>query len=271
MARKYRSRRQQIIAEQRVGLIRLGVIGALILIILIVGISSCTSCGEKPRKIDKEDKISSSNVRDKIPDSVEEYPRLINAEKRLDAGYTPVNLTYLLGIPNGTEIRLCQDAAVAFSRMHSAMVADGMAIIPLSGFRSYEEQVLLYNYNVFQYMSQGMTQEEATEVTLRFIAPPGASEHQYGRSIDVTTDGTTQHDFQETEQGIWIKNHAHEYGFIIRYPSDKEDITGIGYEPWHLRYVGVDHAKYMTEHNLCLEEYIKYIKIDCPWATEERL
>jgi D-alanyl-D-alanine carboxypeptidase len=94
----------------------------------------------------------------------------------------------------------------------------------------------------------------------RAVAFPGASEHQTGLAIDVSVNGKLSTQFGETEAGVWLQNHCHHYGFIIRYPKNKTHITRIMYEPWHLRYVGVPHAHFMHEYGMCLEEYVEYVK-----------
>jgi D-alanyl-D-alanine carboxypeptidase len=88
---------------------------------------------------------------------------------------------------------------------------------------------------------------------------PGASEHQSGLALDVTIDGTLRQSFGETKAGKWIADNCQRFGFILRYPQDKTGVTQIIYEPWHLRYVGVPHAAFMKEMNLCLEEYIRRV------------
>ena len=88
------------------------------------------------------------------------------------------------------------------------------------------------------------------------MADPGASEHHTGLAFDITVAGTI---FKGTEQQIWLHKHCWDYGFIIRYQEDKEDITGVTYESWHYRYVGVEHAKIIMKEGLCLEEYLQRI------------
>ena len=196
-----------------------------------------------------------------------EYPRLVNRNNPLPLGYAPPNPIRLNGMPNGDENRLDYEAANAFFALRQAMLDDGIAILPLSGYRTYDEQASIFNYNVQLHTEEGMTPEEARAYTEGFVSLPGTSEHQYGRSIDVTLDGTTNHSFHETEQGKWLINHSHEYGFVIRYPEDKVSVTGINYEPWHLRWVGNSHADFMTRHNLCLEEYVSLINEYNPSAV----
>ncbi len=191
--------------------------------------------------------------------SLTEYPRLVSEDCPLPTGYAPSSLMALTGMINGSRQQLHPDAGNAFFQLYDALMADGIALHPLSGYRTYEEQVNIFNYNLQLHIDEGMTPEEAHAYTKTRVAIPGTSEHQYGRSIDVTIDGTTDDDFYKTEQGQWLIDHAHEHGFIIRYPKEKSHITGIDYEPWHLRWVGKEHAAFISRHNICLEEYIQLI------------
>jgi hypothetical protein len=96
---------------------------------------------------------------------------------------------------------------------------------------------------------------------MKYSATPGYSEHQTGLAIDVSAKSVNNRldeSFGDSVEGIWLATHAQEYGFIIRYPKDKSDITGYSYEPWHIRYVGKPLAKYIYENNLCLEEYFNF-------------
>ncbi|MBE6759574.1 MAG: D-alanyl-D-alanine carboxypeptidase family protein [Ruminococcaceae bacterium] len=191
--------------------------------------------------------------------SVTEYPRLINKENPLPTGYEPPELVRLQGMPGGVKQQLNYEAANAFFALRDAMLAEGMSVDPLSGYRTYDEQANIYNYNIDLRIEKGMTPEEARDAVSTRVAMPGYSEHQYGRSIDVTIDGSTDDLFHETAQGQWIAENAHKYGFIIRYLRGATDVTGYDYEPWHLRWVGVEHAEFIHRHNLCLEEYIDLV------------
>lgn len=264
------TRRQQINFEVHKDYIKLGLLAVLLIAVMAVGINSCVNRSNADGSIAAASRTDTQNAyssRQRL--YVNTYPRLVSSSSPLGADYVPPQLTRLYGMPDGVDVQLNFDAATAFTRLYSAMLEDGLAIIPLSGYRTYQEQVAIFNYNLELHISEGMTVEEAQAYTEMYVAVPGTSEHQYGRSIDVTIDGTTNHDFHNTEQGKWLIEHCHEYGFVIRYPEDKVDLTGIAYEPWHLRYVGIEHATYMYENDLCLEEYLQYVRIDCPYASCE--
>ena len=127
--------------------------------------------------------------------------------------------------------------------------AEGLSVFLSSGYRGFEEQQYLFNRKVEQY-----GEEQAATIVSR----PGTSEHQTGLACDITDEyyELKNESLENTALYQWMSRHCQEYGFIVRYPKDKEKITGIIYEPWHFRYVGVEAATYMVEHNLCLEEFV---------------
>ncbi len=127
-----------------------------------------------------------------------------------------------------------------------------------SGYRSVEEQEIILARAIQNRMYEnGMTVEEAAENALRTIQPPGHSEHHTGLAVDFND---VSRDFEKTVAYEWLEENAADYGFVQRYPKDKAGFTGIDYEAWHYRYVGVEHAKKMKELGMCLEEYCMYLK-----------
>lgn len=125
-----------------------------------------------------------------------------------------------------------------------------------SAYRSIEYQKEVFEKQVQEYKNQGKTQQEAEELTLKIINKPGTSEHNLGLAVDFNY---ANNDFEETTAFEWLKENAENYGFILRYPKEKEEITKVTYEPWHWRYVGVEHAKEINKKEYCLEEYIEYL------------
>lgn len=128
-----------------------------------------------------------------------------------------------------------------------------------SSYRTNERQHELFNNQMEIYMSKGMERDAAFEKTAKSVAVPGTSEHELGLAVDIT-DIHNQNIISGMEsQPVqkWLMKNSWKYGFILRYPQDKADITGIVYEPWHYRYVGYDAAKYIYENNLTLEEYVE--------------
>ncbi len=165
----------------------------------------------------------------------------------------PAALTYINGILIANKTyALPQDycpgldptCKAQFDALSAAAAKEGLNIYLSSGFRSYDYQSRIYNNYVNLY-----GQEKADT----FSARPGHSEHQTGLAIDVNTITDS---FADTPEAAWLAAHAHEYGFIIRYPKGKEQITGYKYEPWHIRYLGVETATAVYESGLTLEEYL---------------
>ncbi|MDF1496157.1 M15 family metallopeptidase [Caproiciproducens sp. CPB-2] len=142
-----------------------------------------------------------------------------------------------------------------FRQMRDAALRDDIHLWLSSGYRNDEKQQKLYSEEIEAFYKTGISYEDAVSEAARSVAPPGTSEHITGLAIDV--NGVLE-DFGGTKEFHWLSEHAQDYGFILRYPKDKQDITHIKYESWHFRYVGVEHAKKMKELNLCLEEYIDY-------------
>lgn len=142
--------------------------------------------------------------------------------------------------------------------MIAAAKADGVNLGVMSGYRTIQYQINLFNRHVQQRMAKGMTKEEAIADTKLYVAVPGESEHNLGLAIDFMsgTSADLEESFANTPQGKWLKAHAADYGFILRYPKDKQNITKISFEPWHYRYVGVDVAKQIMSSGKCLEEYL---------------
>ena len=156
-------------------------------------------------------------------------------------GVVIANKTYKL--PKDYDPGLNADALEAFDRLSADAYADGISLFICSDYRSYSTQTQLYNDYVATY---------GKKKTDRFSARPGHSEHQTGFAMDIND---ASDDFIGTPEADWLEKHCTDYGFIIRYKKDKEDITGFKYEPWHIRYLGVDLAKKVEASGLCLEEY----------------
>lgn len=135
----------------------------------------------------------------------------------------------------------------------------GLDLVVTSGWRRWAYQEQLFEDKVERVMAEtGLERAEAEEIAADEVARPGTSEHQLGLAVDIISNAHPDLDegWAETEEAVWLKEHCAEYGFILRYPPDKSDITGIVWEPWHFRYVGEDAAVYIMENDLCLEEYL---------------
>lgn len=146
--------------------------------------------------------------------------------------------------------------------MMDAARADGLSPIICSSYRTMEKQTSLFNKEVNSQLSQGYSQQEAEQKASYWVAIPNTSEHQLGLAVDIVAQSyqTLDEAQEQTAEQKWLMEHCAEYGFILRYPTDKNDITGIGYEPWHYRYVGKEIAKEIMEQGICLEEYLENLK-----------
>lgn len=180
---------------------------------------------------------------------------VINKKRGLAENYTPSDLTepqvpFSFSEKNDKRM-LRKEAAQALEKLFKLAAQDGIKLYGVSGYRSYATQKSIYNNNV---KTQG--QASADKVS----AQPGFSEHQTGLAIDVSSASAKfalEETFGTTVEGKWLVDHAHEAGFIIRYPKGKESITGYSYEPWHIRYVGQEMAKEIYENKWTLEEYFQ--------------
>ncbi len=171
-------------------------------------------------------------------------------------------------VPDGFEVKLAGINGSLYAderiitdiyRMVDAASKDGVDLMICSAYRSYERQKTLFNNKIHSLMDSGMTYLESYRVGSMNVTVPGTSEHHLGLALDILTGSYTKMDdgFGETEAGKWLAENAPDYGFILRYPKGKEEITGIVYEPWHFRYVGTEYARDITERGVCLEEYLK--------------
>ena len=249
--------------ENRMVFFRVIVVAALVLLILTLLVATCDNCAA----CSEEDAIAA--VAEKLT-GVESYPYVIDTP--IDESWSPSDLVRLIGAPNGDNVLLRQEAAEAYIEMHNAMVADGMSVIPIDGWRSAASQTDMYNAEIYTLMGQGMSHDDAATQVRKSLRSGGLDEHQLGLTVDVTTQaGERQENFASTVQGKWLIKNAYKYGFIFRYPDTKVSITGLQARPWELRYVGKETAEFMAKYSLCLEEYIIVCKDDCPKAKMEGL
>lgn len=159
-------------------------------------------------------------------------------------------------IENGHQVDArCADAL-------RAMLADcraaGLDPLICSSYRTQEKQTALYNNLVNKLLARGLSQAETETQAAAQVARPGTSEHQLGLAVDIVDRSHQVLDASQENTPVqqWLMEHCWDYGFLLRYPSDKRDITGIIYEPWHYRYVGVEAAQAIRDRGLCLEEFL---------------
>lgn len=154
--------------------------------------------------------------------------------------------------------KLC-DARILLplKQMFEAAAADGVSLVVCSPYRSNNRQEMLFARKVDYYMEQGYDYMQSYALASQAVTIPGSSEHEIGLALDIITNGYCSLDegFGDTAAGRWLAQNSYKYGFVVRYLKGKEEITGIEYEPWHIRYVGVAAATVMYEEGICLEEF----------------
>ncbi len=150
-------------------------------------------------------------------------------------------------------LKLDYRVAPHYNEMYLAALEDGIELTPVSGYRSVERQTNNFENKIQKYIDEGYGKTEATQMAATIILPPGTSEHNAGLAMDICS---LYESFDDTDEFAWLSENAADYGFILRYPEDKQHITKIIYEPWHWRYVGVETAKEMKASGECFEEYL---------------
>lgn len=177
---------------------------------------------------------------------------LVNAWHKLPEDYH----VELKTLANGLQVdaRIYDDLNAMLTDCREA----GLEPIVCSAYRTEDTQTRLYRNKVSRLLSAGWSRDTVEQEAARWVAPPGTSEHQTGLALDIVSADYQLLDEQQaqTPEQQWLMAHCWEYGFVLRYPTDKCAVTGIGYEPWHYRYVGKEAAREMQQKGLCLEEYL---------------
>lgn len=191
-------------------------------------------------------------------------PLLVNASHPLPTDFVPADLVRVKDVAGDTllyadtGIQGVREAVEALVTMVRAAQAEGITPWKLrEGYRTIKDQQSIFNRQVESYIdSRNMSRAQAVSATRQTVADPGASEHHTGLSFDLNVPDAF---FGDTAQYVWLSKNCWDYGFIMRYTDDKQDITGILGEEWHVRYVGLEHSKKIQELGYCLEEYIEYL------------
>ncbi|MDE6759828.1 MAG: M15 family metallopeptidase [Lachnospiraceae bacterium] len=179
---------------------------------------------------------------------------LVNKEKVLPEDYD----VSIVSLNNGQQV-----AADIYDDLRDMLFTgeeeEGLSFLVASGYRTKEKQMQLVEEEIIKNQSFGMTYEEAYEDAMLTVAPTGYSEHETGLAVDIVAVANQRLDETQeyTRENQWLRENCYKYGFILRYPKDKEDITGFSYESWHFRYVGKEAAKEITEKGITLEEYLE--------------
>ena len=184
------------------------------------------------------------------------YLRLVNKDHPMTEADVPeVAIETVDANGYQVDVRIMQDLEAMFADARAA----GRNPMICSAFREWDMQVSLYENKITRVMQEeGLSYEEAAVKAATVVAKPGTSEHQIGLALDIVSSEYQELDEaqMETEDQKWLMENSWKYGFILRYPMDKSEITGIIFEPWHYRYVGKKAAKEITEQNITLEEYV---------------
>lgn len=173
---------------------------------------------------------------------------LVNKYNKLPDTYEPENITNISLTYSYSGNKTSQEALEYYKKMHEAAKQEGINLVISSAYRSYQEQQETYD-EYEKIKGDGIE---------NYAARPGHSEHQTGLAFDILTLGVTTTKFDQTKEFEWLKENSYKYGFILRYPKGKEDITGYDYESWHYRYVGEQAAKIIHDEDLTFEEYYAY-------------
>ena len=187
-------------------------------------------------------------------------PLLFNYDHSIPADYTSTLLAAGGMVDIGNSQKMEAKAAAAYLDMSAAAKADGVTLLPLSGYRSNQRQTDNYKASIQRYLDQGYSSDEAKSRTEGYYAVPGTSEHEAGLAIDIgdtaAPGSNIQDSFEKTRAFAWLQENSAKYGFILRYREEDFATTHIHYEPWHYRYVGANHAAVINQRNVTLEEYV---------------
>lgn len=203
---------------------------------------SVKAMSEQPKQPDRENVFVKKNI------------LLVNKDNKLSDDYEVELVTLEDGVNRGAK-----EAYEPLCEMLRAGRKEGLVFEICSSYRSVERQQELFDEDMAAWLKVGYSYSQAYEEVAKETMPPGYSEHATGLAFDIVAyDYQMLDEGQElTEENQWLQEHCAEYGFILRYPKGKEDITKINYESWHFRYVGVEIAKYITENQITLEEYLE--------------
>ncbi len=198
-------------------------------------------------------------------DNVGNLQFLVNKTHTLKSDYVPSDMVYMSNYMDaGSGVMMRRDAAVAMGRMAKDAANQGVSsLYALSGYRSYSTQSWLYDNEISTFRSMGYPYNKAVALAAAQVAPPGASEHQTGLTMDVgqrSGKNNLAPSFGKTKGALWLRENCWRFGFILRYDEGWEEVTGYAFEPWHIRYVGRQHAARIHEDPMPLEEYLQIVR-----------
>ncbi len=212
--------------------------------------AAASTANSKPTVSDIPQTTAESNMTETTPEKEPEPPKPafpVETDITVIDGVTYINGILIInktyGVPESYDPGVDPTAEAKLQEMYAAAANEDIILWTASGYRTYDYQKKLYDDYV---------DRDGKEAADTYSARPGFSEHESGLTFDVCDPSSS---FDDTEEAAWLEEHCAEYGFIIRYPEGKEDITGFMYESWHVRYVGEELAKIIMENDICLEEY----------------
>ena len=276
-----KSQRHKALVRRRIFVSACAVILAAVILLIAFAVKAVVSRGEKDNASSDVSSIQSesvsgvsdlSDVSSEQP-STPSYPE--TGPNGLDANYSnlllvngenplPEDYDYegnLTTIPdeyiNGSLKQIDKNVWPYMKAMIDAAWADGVKLYVWSPYRSYSTQNMLFQKQVDRQIANGIPEDQAEEKAATVVARPGTSEHHTGLAADFNM---ADDKFETTEMYAWMQQHAADYGFIMRYSGEKQEITGVIHESWHYRFVGINNAKEMNRLNMCLEEYVEYLK-----------
>ena len=269
-----KSQRHKAIVRRRIFVSLCTVILAAVILLIAFAVKAIVSGGEKDNSPSDVSSAQSEVISEVSSEesSVPSYPE--TGPNGLDANYSklllvngenplPEDYDYegnLTTIPdryiNGSLKQIDKDVWPYMKAMIDAAWADGVKLYVWSPYRSYSTQNMLFQKQVNRQIANGVPEDKAEEAAATVVARPGTSEHHTGLAADFNMADDR---FETTEMYAWMQQHAADYGFIMRYSGEKQEITGVIHESWHYRFVGINTAKEMNRLNMCLEEYVEYL------------
>lgn len=228
----------------------------LILIGLIFSVTLLIGCGNKENETYDEPEKINQVVEEEVVKVDRDDPFLlfVNKENSLPDDFITENLASIDGsLSSNQGISVNEVVLEKYLEMRADALEEDVHIVICSAYRSYNTQSIIYN----QFLST-----RGEEWTNAHSAYPGTSEHQTGLAMDITSAEMgygLDKSFEDTKEGVWLRENCAKYGFIIRYPEGKEDITGYTYEPWHIRYIGEEYAKIIMDEGITLEEFFNEV------------
>lgn len=228
---------------------------AIFALVILLGHPNAATAAFEPSAADLYQTCPHPTITLAVPPSEDPLLRLVNREHLLPSTYKPSTVTPKIRAKHGAAVDLASEAAAALEALFAGADSQGLSLVAVSGYRSYGKQKTIFARSV---------ERNGFEKASQMSAQPGASEHQLALAMDLSC-ASLHNDlssrFARTPEGKWIAENAPSYGFILRYKADWSAVTGYQGEPWHIRYLGVEHALLLTRLAVPLEVYVDYLTL----------